>query len=482
MTRAEPVAESGPATLPAAVTAPIPSELLRLALPVLASQFLRVAYQWVDALWVRGLGVEATAAVTTSVFVMWTVYSLHDIFGIGVAAYVSQLLGAGERGRAGLAAYKGIRAAALLGLAGTALGVFGARSVYQLMNAGPGVTENGARYLAVVLGAAPIPMTALTCETIMRSAGDTRTPLLIDLCAVGLNALLDPIFIYGWGPVPAMGVAGAAWATVMAQAVMVAGYLSMAARGHRALPLARTAPGPPVRIAGMARVGIPGAIIGMMFSVVYIAFSRSAARYGSAALAVVGIANRIEALAFMNAVAIGVAGATLVGQNLGAGRPDRAVQVVRTGLIWMLWVSAFMTLAFLLLPGFFLGLFSHDPGVHRIGVPYLRVLAICLVFTGAEVVTAESILGSGHTRPISWIFTTFSMLRIPLAFLIPDWTGLGVVGIAWVITVTCILRALIIVTWAARGTWKTGLRRELHGAERLLAERPGLAEPPGLPE
>src|SRR5436309_3070015 len=158
----------------------------------------------VDALWVRGLGVEATAAVTTSVFVMWTVYSLHDIFGIGVAAYVSQLLGAGERRRAGLAAYKGMRAAALLGLAGTALGLFGARSVYQLMNAGPGVTENGARYLAVVLGAAPIPMTALTCETIMRSAGDTRTPLLIDLCAVGLNALLDPILIYGWGPVPAM--------------------------------------------------------------------------------------------------------------------------------------------------------------------------------------------------------------------------------------------------------------------------------------
>jgi len=476
VTRAEPGLEGGAAPLPAGVTAPIPRELLRLALPVLASQLLRVAYQWVDALWVRGLGVEATAAVTTSVFVMWTVYSLHDIFGIGVAAYVSQLLGAGERRRAGLAAYKGIRAAALLGLAGTALGVLGARHVYQLMNAGPGVTENGARYLAVVLGAAPIPMTALTCETIMRSAGDTRTPLLIDLCAVGLNALLDPILIYGWGPAPAMGVAGAAWATVIAQAVMVVGYLSMAARGHRSFPLVRTAPGPPVRIVGMARVGIPGAIIGMMFSVVYIAFSRSAARYGAAALAVVGIANRIEALAFVNAVAIGVAGATLVGQNLGAGRPDRAVQVVRTGLIWMLWISAAMTLAFLLLPGFFLGLFSHDPEVHRIGVPYLRVLALCLVFTGAEVVTAESILGSGHTRQISWIFTTFSVLRIPLAFLVPDWTGLEVVGIAWVITVTCILRALIIVSWAARGTWKTGLRRELQGAERLLAEPPARAE------
>src|SRR5882672_9329637 len=114
-----PSTTSGPPALPRGVTRPIPGELLRLALPVLASQALRIAYQWVDALWVRPLGVEATAAVTTSLFVMWTVYSLNDVFGIGVTAYVSQLLGAGDRQRAGLAAYRGVRAAALLGLAGT---------------------------------------------------------------------------------------------------------------------------------------------------------------------------------------------------------------------------------------------------------------------------------------------------------------------------------------------------------------------------
>src|SRR5882672_1142242 len=122
-----PSTTSGPPALPRGVTRPIPGELLRLALPVLASQFLRVAYQWVDALWVRGLGVEATAAVTTSIFVMWWVYSLNDIFAIGVTAYVSQLLGAGERARAGVAAYQGVRASALLGLIGTVLGLTLAR-------------------------------------------------------------------------------------------------------------------------------------------------------------------------------------------------------------------------------------------------------------------------------------------------------------------------------------------------------------------
>jgi Na+-driven multidrug efflux pump len=107
----------------------------------------------------------------------------------------------------------------------------------------------------------------------------------------------------------------------------VAGYLMLAWRRHPALPLARHAPGPPIRIGGMARVGLPAAIIGLMFSVVYVAFARSAAQFGPASMAIVGIVNRIEAIQFMTAVSLGTAGAALVGQNLGAGRPDRAVAV-----------------------------------------------------------------------------------------------------------------------------------------------------------
>jgi putative MATE family efflux protein len=435
--------------------------MLRLALPALASYLLRIGYQWVDALWVRGLGVEATAAVTTSIFVVWTMYAINDTIAIGVTAFTSQLLGAGERRRAGLAAWKGLRASAALGLIGTAAGIFGARAIYGLMGSDAHQTATGAAYLAVVLGGAPIPMVALTCESIMRAAGDTRTPLFLDLCAVGLNAALDPLLIYGAGPIHGMGVAGAAWATLAAQTLLVVGYLLMAARGHRAFPLARRAEGPPVRLAGMVRVGIPAALIGMLFSVVYIAFAHSASRFGAASLATVGIANRIEAIQFACSIALGTAGAALVGQNLGAGRPDRAVQAIRTGLTWNFWVTSVITVALLAIPGAFLTLFTRDPAVHALGVPYLRILALCLVFNGFEIVTAESVMGSGHTVVLSWIFSSFSIVRIPLAFLAPRWVHPGVLGIAWVITLTCVVRALLIVGWAARGTWKQGLRREL---------------------
>jgi Na+-driven multidrug efflux pump len=180
-------------------------------------------------------------------------------------------------------------------------------------------------------------------------------------------------------------------------------------------------------------------------------------------MAIVGIANRIEALQFVNSVAIGTAGAALVGQNLGARQPDRAARVIRTGIAWSLWISSTMTALLIARPQLFLALFSRDADVLRLGVPYVRILAICLVANGMEIVTAESVMGSGHTRTLSWIFGTFSLARIPLAFWVPDATGLGVLGIAWVITATCVVRALIIVGWAARGTWKRGLERELHG-------------------
>ena len=454
------------------LTEPLPRTLFKLAVPVLVSHLLRISFQWVDALWVRGLGVDATAAITTSIFATWWVLSLNDIVGIGVMAYISQLLGAGQRQRAGVAAWKAIRASAVLGLFGTAAGVFAGDRVFAIMTSDPRMIETGGRYLSIILAAAPLPMMALTCESIMRAGGNTRTPLLLDLGAVGINAILAPFLIYGIGPFPRLEVAGAAWATVIAYLVLVLSYLVLAMRRHPNFPLARRAPGPPIRILGMARVGLPAALIGCMFSVVYIAFARAASQFGPAAMAVVGVVNRIEAIQFMTAVAIGMAGATIVGQSLGAGRPERAEQAIRIGLKWATGVAGVMSILLAAIPEMFLKLFSSDPEVVRLGVPYMRVMALALIPNAMEIVTAESIIGSGHTRTMSIIFNVFSVARIPLAFLVPQWTGTGVVGIAWVITATCIVRGTMIVAWGMRGTWKRGLAHELHGTAPPAPDAP----------
>jgi putative MATE family efflux protein len=388
------------------------------------------------------------------------VYAVTDVVAVGAIAYVSQLIGAGERARAGVAAFQALRGALLLGVPAVIAGLFFARPIFQLMGA-PEVVDSGAAYLGPLLVAAPLPMIAFTCEGILRAGGDTRTPLKADLFSILLNAALDPLLIYGFGPFPRLGVAGAAWATVIAQAALVIVYLVLARRGHPAFPLARRAPGPPVRIAGLLKVGAPVALIGMLFSVVYVAFARAAAAYGAAAMAVVGVSNRIEAIQFITAYSIGSAGAAIVGQALGAGRPDRAMDAIRTGVRWSLWLSLGWTVVLLAAPGPFLALFSADPEVMRLGVPYLRILTLCLMVNAVEIVCAEAVLGSGHTRVVSALFTAFSLLRIPLAFVVPSWGGLGVVGIAWIITVTCLVRGVLIAGWVFRGTWRRGLGGEL---------------------
>lgn len=454
---------------PESLRLPVPRALLRLALPIFASQLLRLAFQWVDALWVRGLGVDATAAITTSVFVMWAVLSLYDVFGFGISAYVSQLIGAGERRRAGLAAWKGLRASAAMGLAGTVAGLFFARPIFSLVTTDPGVIAAGASYLRFVMLGTPLVMMSLSCESVLRASGDTRTPFFVDLGAVTLNAVLAPLLIYGIGPFPRLEVAGAALATVAAQVVMFAAYATLALRRHPSLPLARSAGGPPVRILGMARVGLPAAAIGLLFSVVYIAFTRAASAWGPAAVAVVGIANRVEAIQFVVSAAIGFAASTLVGQGLGAGRPERAVQAIRTGQRWASAFALVLTALYLLWPRVFLALFTRDPQVFALGEPYMRAIAFALVATALEIVTAEAVMGSGHTLAVSWIYTLFSLARIPLAFLVPRWTGGGLQSIAWLITLTCVLRTAAILLWASRGTWKSGLARELHGHEPTAA-------------
>jgi putative MATE family efflux protein len=449
------------AAAPLGVSGPISHSLLRLALPILASHVLRLAYQWVDALWVRGLGVEATAAVTTSVFVMWWMYSANDVFAIGVVAYVSQLLGAGDRQRAGVASYLALRGSLVLGLVGSAAGILFASKIYGLMGSDAGTLAQGTRYLSIVLLGSPVFLIALTSEGIMRAAGDSRTPFFVDLVAIGLNILLDPILIYGFGPIPAYGVAGAAWATISTQGLAAVVYLYLARRGHRAFPFARHATGSAIKLSGVLRVGLPAAAIGILFSAVYIIFASVAGRYGAASLAVVGIINRLEALEYMTSVAVGLAGAALVGQNLGAGQPDRAVRVIRVGTRWVAIYSLVLSVLMMAFPEFFLSLFTADPEAIRIGSDYLRIVAWCFVFNGIEIVVAESILGSGHTVAISIIFTVFSLVRIPLAFIVPQLWDLGVLGIAWVISITCVVRSLVILAWAARGTWKKGLKASI---------------------
>jgi putative MATE family efflux protein len=436
---------------------PLLGALVRLAAPVVVMQLCHTLYHWVDVMWVGRLGAAATAAVTTSFFAVWTAWALADLTGVSVAATVSRHMGAG---RPEEAAYGAAQAALLAVLIGALVSVFGglaAGPLFRALGVPAEVVQPATAYLRIVLGGAVISFLYVLGESILRAAGDTRTPLLVVATSLLLNAALDPLFIFGLGPLPALGVAGAALATVLAQGFAVAWFAVLAWRRHPAFPFDFAALGrfSPRYAAALVRIGLPFCLIGILYSVVYLWLARTAAPFGTAALAVVGVANRVESLSYLVAVGFALACEAMVGQNLGAGRPDRAERAtwLSAGLLagFGLAVSALMAFA----PELLLGFFTADPEVVARGVPYLRILAPCQAFACLEIVLNGAFSGAGDTLPPSIISVTVSMLRIPLAGALAHGLGLGLDGIAWTITLTCVVRALIVLSWFRRGRWKT---------------------------
>jgi putative MATE family efflux protein len=323
--------------------------------------------------------------------------------------------------------------------------------LFAIMDAPPHVAELGARYLGTYLLGAPLIFGFFAVDAAFRAAGDTRTPFLLLFASVAVTLVLDPALIVGWGPFPTLGVAGAAIATICTRAV--AFLLGLAIIGRRGVVrLGR----PDLRvIAAVLRIGLPTAVTGVTFSLIYVLVTRTATQFGTPALAALGIGHRVESWLYMIGVGFGAATAAIVGQNLGAGRSDRAS---RAGWMSVAFCSVFGVLACvveLLFSERFAAVFSHDPAVIAEGARYLRIAALSQVGICAEIVLEGALGGAGFTLPPMLASTAITASRIPLA----AWAAAryGVVGLWWTITLTALLRAAAMLAIWRAGRWKRSL-------------------------
>ncbi len=444
------------------VTGRIGPALLRLAWPVIAGEALHVAFHLVDIAWVRPLGAWATAAIMASMFAMWAAFALTHLVGTGLSAHVSRAIGAGQREAAAIASATGLLLALGLSLVVVVAGQLGAPALFAALTEDDRVAMAGVAYLRIVTSGAPATFAIISLTASLRAAGNTRLPLVVVGAATVLNMGLTPLLIFGWGAVPAMGVAGSGAATVVSQVLAAVVLLIIAVRGHADLPFDLAALARPAWsvMASVARIGAPHACIGVLFSVVYLWYGHLAGAQGAAAVAVLGIANRLESLTYLTADGFGVAAATMVGQNLGAGRPDRAARAAAFGAWLSGAVGAVVMLAMLLVPELLLLPFTDDPEALRLGATYVRVLALCQIPTAVEGVIGGAFAGAGDTVPPMIIHVVSALVRFPAAGWAATGLGLGVIGIGWSMTITCILRAAVLVAWFSRGSWKS---REIHG-------------------
>ena len=439
----------------AAVTAPVESKatlvqgplggtILRLALPAVASALLTLLFLLVDIFWVgRILGPAALAAVSTAGFAVWILASLAEMIAVGLTAVAARRHGEGAHGVAAVVA--GTTMVLSLGL-GAVVAVSGWLVVplhFAVMNTPPEVTDLGRLYLTTYFLGAPLFFGFYACEATFRASGDTRTPLLLLALSVALNVILDPILITGAGPLPALGIAGAAAAAILTRGLVLAtGFVILVRRRLIRLTILDF----PAAIRAL-KVGVPVAANGVFFSLVYIGLTRITTRFGVPALAALGIGHKLEGLSYMVATGFGLASAAIVGQNLGAQRPDRARRAGWTTSTYACIAGAVVATAFIAFPETMLGVFTRDPLVIADGVIYLRAMAAVQVSMGLEIVLESSLGGAGYTvMPMVWS-GVFTAARIPLAaWLAGAW---GVAGIWWTLGITGVCRG-VAMAWLWR--------------------------------
>ena len=411
----------------------------------------------VDIAFVSRLGTDAVAAVGITEALITVLYGIAIGLGMGLTAMVSRRIGNkdphGAAQVTGQALWVGIALSVGIGV----FGVLFARDLLILMGASDGVVEQGTGFTTVLLGGSFSIIYLFLLNAAFRGAGDATVALRSLWIANGINIILDPCFIFGLGPFPEMGVTGAAVATTIGRGVGVAYQLWYLMNGRGRLAFAmehlRFIPSLTWRMIVISLGGIGQFLVATSS---WIIVMRIVAIFGSPAIAAYTIALRMMEFVFLPAWGLGNAAATLVGQNLGAGQPERAEEST--------WRAAKYNTMFMTFVGMFLlffaegitGLFTVEPEVLRIGTNCLQILAIGFPAYAVGMVIVQAMNGAGDTEtPATLNAICFWILQIPLAYALATRTPLLSNGAFASITISESVLTILAVIVFRRGKWKT---------------------------
>jgi putative MATE family efflux protein len=411
----------------------------------------------VDVFWVARLGVESVATVGLVEAVLTVVYAVGMGLSLSATAMVARRVGEKDREGAAVAAVQAITLGLLAGLAMGVPCLGFAPHLLRLMGASPGVLAAGTNYARIALGGSGVVVLLILNNAVFRGAGDAAIAMRVLWLANSINLILDPCLIFGLGPFPRLGVTGAAVATLTGRSIGVLYQLWRLSRGGEHIRiLARQVRLNVEVMLRLLRVSLTGIAQMLMPHIAWISLMRIVSVFGNSALAGYTIGIRIIVFFILPSWGLSGAAATLVGQNLGAGQPQRAEESVwKTGIYNMLamgGVGAFLVL----FPSPVTHLFTHDPAIVPIGVACLRIVSIGNIGYAYEMVMMQAFNGAGDTRtPTAVNFLGFIVFEIPLAYALAIPLGMHSQGVFWAITITESAIALTLVLLFRRGRWKT---------------------------
>jgi putative MATE family efflux protein len=431
--------------------------ILLLSIPMVLEMLMESLFGIVNVFWVSRLGANAVAAVGITESLLTLVFALAMGLSMATTAVVARRIGEGNHNGAAITAVQaiglGIGISVPVGLAGFLL----AGKLFLFMGASTPVIAEGSRYAMVILGGNVTVMLLFLINAIFRGAGDAAVAMRSLWLGNIINIILDPCLIFGLGPFPEWGVTGSAVATTIGRGCGVLYQLYMLFGSHSRVVIQRKHLRLDLEVGGrLLRISVGGTLQYLVATASWLGLIRIVAVFGSAALAGYTIAIRIIVFAILPSWGMSNAAATLVGQNLGAGKPDRAERSV--------WVTAFANMVFLGIVAVLfvtfseklIGIFTVDPEVVPFGVDCLRYVSYGYVFYAYGMVMVQSFNGAGDTfTPTMINLGCYWMFQIPLAYFLALRAGFGADGIFLAITIAESALAVVAVILFRRGKWKT---------------------------
>jgi putative MATE family efflux protein len=437
-------------------TAPIGRAIVMLAVPMVMEMAMESIFAVADVFWVAHLGADAVATVGLTESILTLIYTLAMGLSIGATALVARRIGERDPEGASRAAAQSILMGIVLSLAIAVLGAWKASALLRMMGASAGVVEIGSGFTRIMLGGNITIVLLFLINAVFRGSGDAAIAMRVLWLGNIINIVLGPCFIFGPGPFPALGVTGAAVATNIGRGTAVIFQLVTLARGAGRIRIARRHLNADLAVAtSVLRLSGSGTIQILIGTASYVGLVRILSTFGSSALAGYTIGIRIIIFALLPSFGISNAAATMVGQNLGARRPDRAESAVWRAAFYNMMFLGAVGLVFLAFARPIIGLFTSDPAVQPFAVGCLRIVSLGFVFYAVGMVLTQSFNGAGDTwTPTLINLFVFWLWEIPLAWFLSRHTGLGPFGVFVALALAYSTLAVVSAVVFRRGRWK----------------------------
>ena len=436
---------------------PIGRAIIMLAIPMVLEMLMESVFAVVDIFWVAHLGADAVATVGLTESMLTLLYAVAIGLGLGATAMVARRIGERNPEGAARAAVQAIALGLIVSVVVAIIGVSFADRLLALMGGSPWVLQHGSGFTKVMFAGNASILLLFLINAIFRGAGDAAIAMRVLWLANSINIVLGPCFIFGLGPFPELGVTGAAVATTIGRGTGVLYAFSRLVRSGGRFDIRRSDIKPDFAImARLIRLSATATFQVFIGMASWIGLIRTIASFGSDALAGYTIGIRVIIFALLPSWGMSNAAATMVGQSLGAGKPDRAERAVwRAGFYNMIFLGT-VGLLFVLFARKIIGLFTEDPNIVPSGVDCLRIVAYGFLFYAWGMVITQSFNGAGDTwTPTIINLFVFWLWELPLAYVLAITFGMGPRGVFLAIMISFSTLAVVSALMFRRGKWKT---------------------------